>query len=129
MPTPLEPRDQGLSREQRLKASRLFEETFAQRRRASGRCLTLWLRRGPAAARRLGVVASRRLGGAVTRNRAKRRLREAFRLNRHRFRTDADVVLVARPGALTASWAELQQDLLDAARRLGALDGEAESAP
>ena len=45
---------------------------------------------------RLGVVASRRVGGAVTRNRAKRLLREVFRLRRPSREVSADVVLVAR---------------------------------
>lgn len=45
---------------------------------------------------RLGVVASRRVGGAVARNRAKRLLREVFRLRRPAREVSADVVLVAR---------------------------------
>ena len=49
---------------------------------------------------RLGVVASRRVGGAVTRNRAKRLLREVFRRRRPHQEVSADVVLVAR-GAIT----------------------------
>ena len=111
----------GLSRNQRIRASRLFDEIFALRQRRQGRYLALWLKRGPETCRRLGVVAGRRIGGAVQRNRAKRRLREAFRLNRFRFRPDVDVVLVALPGILEASWQGLQDDLLGTAKRAGAL--------
>ena len=57
----------------------------------------LWLRVAPDAARRVGVVTSRRtLRTAVARNRARRLLRETFRLQRVHLRPDADVVLVAR---------------------------------
>ncbi len=45
---------------------------------------------------RLGVVASRRVGGSVVRNRAKRLLREAFRRHRPCFPKGADLVAVAR---------------------------------
>lgn len=113
--------DQRLSSNQRLKASRLFQEAFDGRIRASGRCMVFWLRCGPDASLRLGVVAGRKLGGAVMRNRAKRRLREVFRLNRNRFRSNIDVVLVAKHYVLTAPWAELQKELLALARKLDVL--------
>ncbi len=44
-----------------------------------GRFFTLLLRRNSSAVTRLGIVASRKLGGAVERNRAKRLIRELFR--------------------------------------------------
>jgi ribonuclease P protein component len=66
---------------------------------------------------RLGLSIGRRLGNAVTRHRLKRRLREAFRLNRHELPGTYDFVVVARPHSpmKTAGYAEL---LLDCATRL-----------
>ena len=49
---------------------------------------------------RLGVSVSRRVGGAVDRNRVKRLLREAFRAEAPRLPAELDVVIVARPDAL-----------------------------
>lgn len=57
---------------------------------------------------RVGVAAARRIAGAVARNRAKRRVREAVRvstppgLGGGRLGTPYDVVMIARPAALTA---------------------------
>ncbi|HRV31368.1 MAG TPA: ribonuclease P protein component [Kiritimatiellia bacterium] len=111
-----------LGRRQRLRHPRLFEEAYAQNQRWHGRHMVLFLRSGPDASRRLGVVASRKVGPAVDRNRAKRRLREAFRRNRARFTIDADdIVLVARRSAVTAPWQALIQDLLQLAAQAGLL--------
>ena len=48
---------------------------------------------------RLGLAISRKIGGAVRRNRIKRLMREAFRLNQHRFADGLDLVVIPRKGA------------------------------
>ncbi len=53
---------------------------------------------GPRPRPRLGVVASRKVGPAVARNRAKRLVREAFRLHPEVFPGGLDVVIIVRPG-------------------------------
>jgi ribonuclease P protein component len=71
-----------------------------------------WTRaEGGPGGRRLGVTASRRIGNAVLRARAKRRLRELYRLDPCGFvGRDVDVVINARRGCADAPWAELQRD-------------------
>lgn len=115
------PRNQRLAREQRLTRSFLFQETYAQQRRWVGRYMVLWRREADDAALRLGVVASRRVGGAVIRAKAKRRLREVYRTNRYRFSGPYDVVLVARRDLDRAPWHEVVEDFLKLAKRAGLL--------
>ncbi len=111
-----------LCRKQRLRHASQFEETYEQNRRWHGRHMVLFLRAAPDASLRLGVVASKKVGNAIARGRAKRRLREAFRRNRARFGgTTDDVVLVARRSILAAPWAEVVADLLKLAAQAGLL--------
>ena len=79
---------------------------------------------------RIGFTATRRIGGAVERNRAKRRLREAARLVAPGLaRAGCDYVLIARSGVRKRPWARLLDDLKSALIRLaadlGAASGEA----
>lgn len=61
---------------------------------------------------RLGIRAGRRVGGAVTRSRVRRRLREAYRLKQHDLPTGLDVICVARgPEAAHATAEHLSQSL------------------
>ena len=66
-----------------------------------------------------GITVSTKVGNAVKRNRARRRLREVCRLNGERLRQGWDIVLVARGRTLTASWKEMNDTFLRLARKTG----------
>jgi ribonuclease P protein component len=109
-----------LHAKQRLRHTAQFQEAYAQDRRWHGRYMVLFLYANPAASLRLGVVASKRVGNAVERARAKRRLREAFRQHRAGFADSGhDVILVARRPILAAPWAEVVAELLKLAAQAG----------
>lgn len=111
---------------QRIRSTVLFQETYAQDKSWRGRLMVLFLRRGAGAGLRVGVVASHAaVGGAVQRNRCRRRLREAFRRLRHQFRPDVDVVLIARRNLLNAPWDAVTGELLYLARKSGLMAGGA----
>jgi len=70
---------------------------------------------------RIGFTATRRIGGAVVRNRAKRRLREAARLIAPlHARPGCDYVFIARGGTASRPWAPLLDDMKSALIRLAA---------
>ena len=106
----------------RLTRESEFQETFDAAESQPGRTLVLWVRRQPDAARRLGVVASKRtFHFAVERNRAKRLLREAFRLQRDRLAPSVDIVLLGRRSILKATRQDVEKDLLKTLSKAGLL--------
>jgi len=70
------------------------------------------------AAVRVGFTASRKVGNAVVRNRAKRRLREVARVLAERGRPGTDYVLIARAGTADRPYMALVADLETALRRV-----------
>ncbi|MGE0211478.1 MAG: ribonuclease P protein component [Parvibaculaceae bacterium] len=75
--------------------------------------------RGDGGPARVGFTATRKLGGAVTRNRIRRRLKEAVRLTvADRLGAGADYVFIARAAGLERSFASLKADVRAAVERL-----------
>jgi ribonuclease P protein component len=70
---------------------------------------------------RVGFVTSKRLGGAVTRNQVRRRLRDVVRTEQGRLRPGFWLVVVARPAAARASYAQLKDEWLRLAERASIL--------
>ena len=107
-----------------LNQNYLFRALYQKGKSSAGRYLTVYAfqNRSPQTSR-MGITVSAKLGGAVQRNRIKRRLREAYRLQEARTKTGYDFVLVARKSALNAPFAALADDLAAALGRLGMLVG------
>ena len=108
----------GFDRAARIKQGRDFTRVRQAGERLALGCLIANWRRLPAdAPTRLGVITSRRIGGAVVRNRARRLLREAFRLHQHSLGSPIDLVLVARPSISGKPFAEVERDFLATLRK------------
>lgn len=116
----------------RLSRSAEFERVYRQGRSTANRHLVLYTFPNPSSARpRLGLSVSRKVGGAVQRNKVKRLLREAFAHAEGELAGGQDVVVVARPPAgelaeregLAGMDASLAELIAKAGLRAGAAEG------
>ena len=79
------------------------------------------LAREAEATSRIGIITSKRLGNAVTRNQIRRRIREIFRLNQHQIQTGIWLVTIARVSSATATFEEIRRDWLRLVERASIL--------
>ena len=105
-----------------LKQNYEFRRLYQKGASSAGSCMVLYCRKNKLDHNRLGLTTSVKLGHAVVRNRARRRLREVYRLNSPRLRTGWDIILVARGRTVTASWKELNDTFLRLCRKLDLLE-------
>lgn len=90
-----------------IKENRTFRRIYSKGRSAVTPFLVLYCRPNGRSHNRLGVTVSTKLGGAVVRNRARRRLREVYRLAQPEMKQGYDVILVARSRAVNGPWRKL----------------------
>jgi ribonuclease P protein component len=109
-------------RAMRIKHGRDFARVREQGGRLACGCVVAnWLQLPAGSKTRLGVVCGAKVGAAVVRARAKRLLRESFRLNQLRLVQPVDLVLVARPSIVGKEFAVVERDFLAAMRKAGLL--------
>ncbi|MBV9339508.1 MAG: ribonuclease P protein component [Acidobacteria bacterium] len=102
----------SLSKSRRLLRHAEFERVYRQGRRYFASHLTVFfLRRTDRAGLRFGFTVGKALGGAVERNRMKRRLREAVRLSGLERAIPADIVINPRRSLLETDFAEVRMEI------------------
>ena len=117
-------RGEGLRAPDRLKKRGDFVDVQTHGRRVQLRHFVVIVQRRaaetPATETRIGVTITKKISGAVGRNRVKRLVREVFRRNRERFPAGCDVVFIARAGADTLDYATVLAEVSAVERALGA---------
>ena len=101
-----------------LKLNHIFRRLYRTNGQANS-CLVLYARKNRTGTNRVGITVSKKLGKAVVRNRVRRRIREAYRLNEERFLPGWDIVIVARSRAVDVSFQKLTQSLLSLSEQAG----------
>ena len=113
---------QGLSKGRRLHLKNDFQQIIQGGKRIQGCGLVLWYKPFPGSDennRRLGIVISRKLGNAVVRNRIKRLLREAFRLNWEDLQSGVDYIFNPRCSDELSTLCQMQHAMQTLCQRAG----------
>jgi ribonuclease P protein component len=111
-----------LRRSMRLQHQRDFARVRERGQRLALGCLIAnWHSLPEGTLPKLGVVTSKRIGNAVERSRARRLLRESFRLHQNEFKQPVELVLVARASIAGRGFAGVEKDFLAALKRAGLL--------
>ncbi len=100
--------DQRFREAEHIRRRADFQQVYDQGSRQGGRLMTVFVLPRNGDVTRLGIAATRKLGGAVQRNRAKRLVREIFR--RHQHPPGLDIVVVPRTALLEAPWPVIQAE-------------------
>ncbi|MDR0838689.1 MAG: ribonuclease P protein component [Oscillospiraceae bacterium] len=104
-----------------LKRNHEFRRLYSKGKSAASGSMVLYCRRSGSERNRVGFTVSTKLGGAVTRNRIRRRLRETYRLSEDELRRGYDIVVVARSAALDTPFEALRAEFRGICGKLGLL--------
>ena len=103
-----------------LKLNHIFRRLYSTGGFANG-MLVLYARPNRLGVNRVGITTGKKLGHAVVRNRARRRLREVYRLNESLFKPGFDIVVVARHRCISSDFQKLTKAYLSLAEKAGIL--------
>jgi ribonuclease P protein component len=107
-----------------LKKNRDFRRLYNSPKNAAGPYVAVYVRRNRQNVNRLGITVSTKIGKAVKRNRARRRIREAYRLMEERLIPGYDIVIVARAKCLTVPFSALMESMAELITKLGAMKND-----
>lgn len=108
---------------QSLKLNRDFRRVYRGKSFAGG-YVVVYMKKNRYPFNRLGLTVGKSVGGAVTRNRLKRLMRESYRLIEDKIKCGCDFILVARNRAAGKEQSQIQRDIEYAMNKLGLIENE-----
>lgn len=108
----------------KISENRVYKQMYNRAQNVVCKNIVVYLRKSRYDINRLGLTCTKTVGKAVERNRAKRLMREAYRLNESKLKKGYDCIIVARTRAKSATYFEVERDFLYAARKLSFLSEE-----
>lgn len=107
----------NLSKSEILRGSGAFNAIHSKGRSFANHALIILVVKNERYRGKVGFAAGKKLGGAVIRNRVKRLMREAYRLNKNSLRRDCGIILVGRKFLVSAKFKDAQKAFLDLCNR------------
>ena len=95
-----------------LKSNRDFQKVYKSGKSFANKYLVMYVLENGTDSNRLGISVSKKVGNSVVRHRVKRLIKESYRLHEGIFNSGLDIVIVARPGAATVGYKEVESALL-----------------
>lgn len=101
---------------QMLKKSE-FKKVYSSAKSLSGKTVIVLCVKNNMQQNRLGIVASKKTGNSVKRNKARRRIKEIYRMNESNLLKGYDIIIIAKAAIHEASFAELHKAIIHCFKR------------
>jgi ribonuclease P protein component len=102
--------EETLNPQERIRKKKDFLFIYKKGNRYRGKFFNLIYLSNDLCFSRIAVIASKKIGNAVTRNKAKRWMRALFRKNKKLLKNSLDIIFISKKEILEASWPGLQKD-------------------
>jgi ribonuclease P protein component len=114
-----------LESRERIKKSSNFKYVYSRGKSVSDRNLVLYTAKNGKNINKVGLSVSKKIGKSVTRNRIRRLIKEAYRLNKNSFKKGYDLVFIARISSSKANFYDIERSIKYLMSRSGLLkEGE-----
>jgi len=95
-----------------LKKNHQFQFVYKNGRPYANKYLVMYVKENGLEKNRIGISVSKKVGNSIVRHRVTRLVRESYRLHENIFNSGLDIVVIARPGAASVSYFEIESALL-----------------
>ena len=95
-----------------LKKNHQFQFVYKNGRSYANKYLVMYIKENGTDRNRIGISVSKKVGNSIVRHRVTRLIRESYRLHEAIFNSGLDIVIVARPGAASVGFNEIESALL-----------------
>ncbi|NLB51442.1 MAG: ribonuclease P protein component [Syntrophomonadaceae bacterium] len=108
-----------IGKEFRIRESKHYNNIYQNGKKYLGRYLVVFILKNDLGINRFGIVTSKKIGNAIVRNKAKRRLRAVVDNNRFNLEQGYDFVLVSRPLISKVNYIQIEKDFISVMRKTG----------
>lgn len=99
-----------------LKKNCQFQSVYKTGKSYANKIFIMYVKRNNLEGNRIGISVSKKVGNSVVRHRVTRLVRESYRLREKVFNSGLDIVIVARPGAATSAYKDVESAILHLGR-------------